>query len=106
MAIITEESISVQEKSFKPIALEQNAPNPFAEQTYIKFKLHEPTEITLEIFDQYGQKVSVLEEKKVLSKGKYVYSFSAQANNASPGIYFFRLKTQEKILQKKMMIVR
>lgn len=106
MSIITEDNISVQEENFQPIALEQNAPNPFAEQTYIKFKLHEPTEITLEIFNQYGQKVSVLEEKKVLSKGKYVYSFSAQANNASPGIYFFRLKTQEKTLQKKMMILR
>ena len=106
MAIITEDNSFVQEESLQPFALEQNAPNPFAEQTYIKFKLHEPTQVTLEIFDQYGQKVSVLEKKKVLSKGKYVYSFNAQESNASPGIYFFRLKTPAKTLQKKMMIVR
>lgn len=104
-AIADEPNISVKQIADNDlVALEQNSPNPFMEVTYIKFKLHEPQKISLSIYDQLGRKVLDIYKDEMLQRGKYLESVDAQKHNLNPGVYFFRLTTPEKTIQKKMIV--
>lgn len=104
-AIVDENNINIYETNKEnAVALEQNVPNPFMEVTYIKFKLHEPQKISLTVYDQMGREVVSIYKNKTLPKGKYLKSVDANKHNLSPGVYFFRLTTPNKTLQKKMIV--
>lgn len=88
------------------IAINQNYPNPFSDETYISFKLRHSAIVSLKIYDNSGKEVfSVLEEKK-LNMGKYVEKFNARAVGLNTGAYNYVLTADQKILQKKMIYIR
>ena len=90
------------------ISLNQNYPNPFNPQTNISFALPYESHVSLDIFDLLGRRVVRLIDGKV-DAGSYTITWNgrdAGGNEASSGIYFYRLSTDEGVRQEKMTLLR
>lgn len=90
------------------LVLEQNSPNPFANQTLIKFNLPSTQNVKLEVVDIFGKVVRTL-ENGTLSAGPKTYTFDAVDANGTPlpnGSYIYRLTAENEVLSGKMTIIR
>ncbi|PLX00813.1 MAG: glycosyl hydrolase [Marinilabiliales bacterium] len=88
-----------------PFTLEQNYPNPFRETTNFAYKLHEPSYITLAVYDLHGRQVALLKDHRRMETGKYIERFDPKAHRLKPGVYYFTLSEQNKIQKRKMLFV-
>jgi hypothetical protein len=84
--------------------LEQNFPNPFNSQTFISYELRKSTQVELAIFNPLGQLIKVLSHgfqtsdlHSVMWDGK-----NEAGSVVSSGIYYYRLKTDDLVLVKRM----
>ncbi len=84
-------------------ALDQNYPNPFNPVTTIQFSLEKAGRTTLEIYNVLGQKVATLVNGE-LSAGAHRYQWNA--SGMASGIYFYRLRSQNFVATKKMILVK
>ena len=84
-------------------ALYQNYPNPFNPVTSIRFQIPYFQKVELKIFDILGREVATLvnEEKSI-----GVYEIKFNASNLASGVYFYRLKTQDFIESKKLLLLK
>ncbi|MBI2417214.1 MAG: T9SS type A sorting domain-containing protein, partial [Ignavibacteriales bacterium] len=89
-----------------PVAfyVEQNYPNPFNPSTSIKFGLNKEMKTDLRVYNILGQEVTVLIDNELLKAGTYIKTF--QANKLASGAYFYRLRTDNNVVTKKMLLVR
>jgi len=83
--------------------LSQNYPNPFNPSTTINYGVPKTGQVTLEVFNTLGQKVSTIVNTQQTA-GRYNVTFNA--SNLSSGLYFYRLQTNGKILTEKMMLIK
>ena len=67
-------------------------PNPVSSTGYIQFVLANDTPVTLDVYDQLGRKVTRLLEEHLGSGG---HEIPFQAYGFAPGMYVFRLQTEE-----------
>ncbi|NOX89701.1 MAG: T9SS type A sorting domain-containing protein [Calditrichaeota bacterium] len=86
----------------------QNYPNPFNPTTQIKFSLPEQANLQLVIFDANGKQIRNLFQG-ALPRG--VHSFIWDGKNednkrVSSGIYYFMVKTKNRSLTKKMLLIK
>src|SRR5699024_9776110 len=81
----------------KPVTLAPNFPNPFREQTTIKFKLKEPGPVTLTVWNIIGRKVDTICKKQPLTAGNQIKIWNAN-NNLPSGIYILKLEAAGKVL--------
>jgi ligand-binding sensor domain-containing protein len=98
--------LSVQQlSSVQPIrfALGQNYPNPFNPSTEIRYQISGTSDVSLEVFDVLGRKVSTLVRERQPG-GAYRVNFNA-ANFAS-GVYFYKIQAGNNLATKKMMLVK
>ena len=84
--------------------LEQNYPNPFNPSTSIKFALAETQQAELKVFDVLGNEIATLFNG--LAEGGKVYEKEFEAVNLSSGIYFYRLETKNRVVNKKMLLLK
>jgi len=89
-----------------PFSMEQSFPNPFAESTWISFKLHESAPVFLAVYDQLGRKIDVLVDHIQLQPGKYTYQFNASGMNLAPGVYYFSLVSNDNVIRQKIVLSR
>lgn len=92
----------------KTYELFPNYPNPFNMATEIKFQLPETSDITLSIFNTLGQEIKTLLAEKHPA-GVYTVNWDGRNQNGefvSSGIYFYRLKTNNFIAIRKMVIIK
>ncbi|MFQ5499372.1 MAG: T9SS type A sorting domain-containing protein, partial [Candidatus Zixiibacteriota bacterium] len=89
-------------------ALAQNYPNPFNPSTTIEFEIPGASDVVLEVFNILGQVVAVpLSER--LPAGYYRTTWDSRYDSgrvAPSGIYFYRLKTAEWSMVRKMVLVK
>lgn len=83
--------------------LNQNYPNPFNPSTIISFDLPVDSEVELTVFNSIGQEVATLVNRN-LSAGYHTIEFDAA--NLSSGIYFYKLKTENFVQTRKMVLLR
>ncbi len=84
------------------------SPNPFYSSTVISYNLPEEKDITLEIYNIKGQRIKTLYKGNSTAGEHNVTWNGTDENNkkVSTGIYFYKLITPEKILSKKMLLMR
>jgi hypothetical protein len=87
----------------KNFALYQNYPNPFNPSTTIKFDISKSGYARLDIINMLGQTVATLLDKNI---GSGSYSIPWNAIEFPSGIYFCQLRVGDKVLVKKMMLMR
>jgi len=87
-------------------ALAQNFPNPFAEATYLSFKLHGPAIISLKIYDLLGKEVTTVIDRKPYGIGQYIESFVPKEFHLPSGTYYYVLQNGSELMKKKMIYVK
>ncbi len=77
-------------------------PNPFNPTTSIKFALAETQQAELKVFDVLGNEIAILFSG--IADGGKVYKQVFDAINLSSGIYFYRIETENRVVNKKMLL--
>lgn len=88
--------------------LGQNYPNPFNPSTVITYQIPQSEFVTLEIYNTLGEKVNTL-VNNFQSAGKYSVQWNGVnkvGSEVSSGVYFYRLKTDNNVSVKKMLLLR
>jgi len=88
--------------------LSQNYPNPFAANTSIRYGIPEPMNVKLAVYNIVGQEIRTLAEG-IKEAGYYTVNWDGKDNSGvrvKSGIYFYRLKTKESTIQKKLTIIQ
>lgn len=80
-----------------------NYPNPFNPVTKINFEISEDGIVEIDVFDISGRKIQSLMNKK-LTIGNYNVTWDA--SGFSSGIYFYRVKVNDKAITKKIMLLK
>ncbi|QQS36570.1 MAG: choice-of-anchor D domain-containing protein [Ignavibacteriales bacterium] len=89
--------------------LNQNYPNPFNPSTSISYSLRERSVVTIEIFDLLGRKIKTILNSESQSSGNHIVYWNGlneSGENVSSGVYLYRLKANEFINTKKMMLIK
>jgi hypothetical protein len=73
------------------------APNPFAGNTKINYELPSNANVTLEVYDMIGRKVSTIANAAYQESGVHTYDFSAGDNQNASGVYMVRLIVDGKV---------
>mgnify|MGYP001294777146 CR=1 FL=1 len=115
--------VSYQETAYRPIELEtdeqfspvvpdiklyQNYPNPFNPKTTIHFSLGRDAKIKLDIYNIKGQKVISLLNSE-LQSGEHFVSWSGEnafGQKSGSGIYFFVLRSGDRHIVRKMLLLK
>ena len=96
----------------KTFALLQNYPNPFNPETWVPYRLAEPADVTIIVYNVTGQMVRRLELGNMMP-GHYVDRARAAywdgrnewGEEVSSGIYFYQLQAGRDASVKKMIVV-
>lgn len=84
--------------------LEQNYPNPFNPSTTIKFALAETQSAKLVVYDVLGNEV--ITPFNETAEGGKVYEAEFNGENLTSGIYFYRLETEDRVVNRKMLLLK
>lgn len=79
-------------------------PNPFSDKTHVSYEISKTADISLEIYNIKGQLVKRL-VNDTKPTGKYAVDWDGTDNkgvNCSIGVYFCRIRTNDKTLVRKM----
>jgi len=101
-------SSGVEEGVVTSYELMQNYPNPFVNETNIRYQLPRDTRANLAIYDMLGRKIVTLINERQLA-GVYNVRWDGRSQNGSKvanGIYFYRLTTNDFQDTKKMLFLR
>ncbi len=80
-----------------------NYPNPFRNSTTIEYKITETCNVNISLFDNQGHYVrNIFNENK--TPGTYTLLFNG--NDLSPGIYLYKIKTDNYVGYNKMVIMK
>jgi len=97
--------VGVNEEIITPseFVLYQNYPNPFNPLTTIRYEIPQTGFVTIRVYDILGREVAALvnEEKPA---GSYEVIFNA--SQLSSGVYFYRIKTEEFVQTKKLILMK
>jgi hypothetical protein len=84
-------------------SLKQNYPNPFNPVTKISYDLPKAGLISLKVYDMLGREVITL-VNEVKKEGSYIVDFDG--SNLASGAYFFKLKADDFVDVKKMILLK
>lgn len=82
----------------------QNYPNPFNPKTVIRFHIPFISIVSLKIYDVLGREITILIDNEETHSGTNEVEFDA--SKLASGIYFYTLFSNNKILSKKMMLIK
>jgi predicted phosphodiesterase len=88
--------------------LGRSSPNPFNPATMLRFGLHKPGRVRLDIFDIDGRRVNRLVDDH-LPAGEHRARWTGHDDNArqaAPGVYFVKLTAGGTVLTRKIILVR
>lgn len=90
-------------ESPQQFALAQNYPNPFNPTTNIQFTLQQTSLVSLKVYNMLGQEVATLINGRV-STGVKTIEFDA--SGLSSGVYLYKLKADNKVQTRKMLLIK
>ena len=83
--------------------LKQNYPNPASQRTTIRFSVPEPSTVSLEVYDLLGRRVATLKRDDDVKAGWH--SVRVNASRLASGTYFYRLRADDELETKKLVVV-
>ncbi|MBU8932860.1 MAG: S8 family serine peptidase [candidate division Zixibacteria bacterium] len=89
-------------------ALDQNYPNPFNPSTSIRYSLYKRCQVTIDVYNILGQRVTTLVDK-VQSASTYEIQWDGTdfaGKKVATGLYFYRLKAGGHVEAKKMLLIK
>lgn len=101
-------AVSATPEVSQPAVLEQNRPNPFNPVTLISYELREPRFVSLDVFDVAGHHLRTL-DSGLRSTGTHTVAWDGRDAFARPvgsGIYFYQLRTGDRRVTRKMVLLK
>jgi len=92
----------------KSLALHQNFPNPFNPVTSIRIDLPHRSDIRLSVYDLLGREIRTL-ANGYFAAGTHTIQWNGKdtaGNPAASGVYIFKLKTKDRTLHRKALLLR
>jgi len=92
----------------KNFTLAQNAPNPFSEETTIRYTVAKTVDLNIAVYDIGGRRVATLTNSRH-TPGEYSINWKgvdASGNRVGSGIYFYQLRSEGSVATGKLMVVR
>jgi hypothetical protein len=89
-------------------SMSHNYPNPFNPTTTIEFNLPRRSNVSINIYNLLGQKVQQLADQQY-SAGNYRVTWdgtTSERTQASTGVYFYRIETDDFAESKKMVLLK
>lgn len=89
-------------------SLSQNYPNPFNPTTNFRFSLARSAHVRVDIFNILGQRVMTVVNEK-MRPGVYLVDWDGKdekGNLVSSGIYFYRMKAEDFVETKRMVLLK
>ena len=90
------------------IYLAQNSPNPFAPATRIAFSLPKALDVNMSVYNVEGRRVANLLDER-LDAGRHDVAWDgkdASGHPVAPGVYWYSLRTEGRVLTRKMVLVK
>jgi len=84
--------------------VEPNYPNPFHPVTNIRFKLPEPDNVTIHVYNSMGRRVAVMADNDSFSEGEHTVQFDASSLASGLYVYNVTLSGGETIIRKMMHV--
>lgn len=81
----------------------KNYPNPFLDQTTIRYKLTESGKVTLKVYTVTGEEVATL-VNELQTAGSHQVDFNASGLN--PGMYYYQLQTDQGIAKNRFIMLK
>jgi hypothetical protein len=83
--------------------VEQNYPNPFNPSTTIRFQLPSKSQVTARLYDVRGQQIATFYEGQMTAGEHELY---LDASNYSSGVYFYRIQAGDRVITKRMTLLK
>lgn len=96
-------TLGMNEKEKESYFEAKNYPNPFNPTTTISYLLKESGHVKLTVYDRLGREVKVLVDE---TQGPGTHTVEFDGSNYPSGIYFYRIKMNDKIEVKKMILAK
>jgi hypothetical protein len=106
--ILAEYAYSVGGTAPRHLALHQNHPNPFNPATSIRFDLPETAHVKLRIYDVGGRLVRSLVDENLIPES-YALIWDGrdeQSREVGSGVYFYRLDVGDRVLTRRLVLIR
>lgn len=100
---IKQEAASNEQNSDESFFSLKNYPNPFNPETNISYTLKNAGNVKITVYDRLGREVTVLIDA-AQNEGEHTVTFNA--SNLPSGVYFYRVKTSDKIEVRKMVLAK
>jgi hypothetical protein len=103
--VVIDDITSIEENISRPedMIVGRVYPNPFNSSTTIEYSLSEAGHIRIDIYDLLGRQVETLLDE-YRQAGAHTVTFDA--SHLSSGVYFYRLRTGERIETKRMLLLK
>ena len=91
-----------------PMLFLNNRPNPFSSTTVFEYELDVPSPVTIEVYNILGQRVATISRPRH-GPGRFEILWDGSGKSGSKlrsGVYFYRLRTQDRVFTKKVTILR
>lgn len=96
-------TLGTDEKEKESYFEAKNYPNPFNPTTTISYLLKETGHVKLTVYDRLGREVKVLVDE---TQGPGTHTVEFDGSSYPSGIYFYRIKMNDKIEVKKMILAK
>ncbi|NQT26122.1 T9SS type A sorting domain-containing protein, partial [candidate division KSB1 bacterium] len=85
-----------------------NYPNPFNSNTEIQYYLSRATEVKVAVYNSLGEKVKTIFSDYTPSGFHTIYwdSKDETSENVSSGLYFYQIIAENRVIVRKMMLLR
>lgn len=100
---LKQESAQTEMNSGESFFNAKNYPNPFNPETKITYTLQNATNVKITVYDRLGREVVTLVDESQ-SEGDHTTSFNAAS--LPSGVYFYRIKTNERVEVRKMVFTK
>jgi hypothetical protein len=80
-------------------------PNPASDISYVSFKLHGESNVSLDLFNAQGQKVYTIMDNETKGYGKYVIPIHLNEIHLADGTYFCKLSVNGTAKTLKMIVI-
>jgi hypothetical protein len=80
-------------------------PNPASDISYVSFKLHEESTVSIDLFDVQGRKVYTVMNNETKGYGKYIIPMDLNEMNLVNGNYFCKLTVNGNTKTLRMIVV-
>jgi hypothetical protein len=101
--IVTHSGIIQNELIPKEAMLFQNYPNPFNSQTIIKYEIQNLSSVKISLYNILGERIKILSDKY---KSTGTYSLVINSDNLPTGVYIYTLETDNRVLTRKLTILK